>query len=295
VLSSSPENGSTGVSKINPALELKFDNAMNPSETYDALSIKGVYQNVSGSTSTTETRDLKALAATPVWSDGNKRLNVTFSGYFKDREQITMKLSTEAKSEDGHALAQAFTSSFKTAFGTAQIFRVDGQGCVLNDGTTAISPEFTYVGDDNRARESRCFYSFNFSSLPNDLLRISFETQIRLTPSGPLGYPDDFLGKLLVEGVNFGDSIDANDFNTDRTVAAAHQFSNYGGLKVIQVAEQVRYAWEHRASNGNRAQFRVRYENGSSGDNYEDGTYFFGPSPTTPDNAPYLYVYYETL
>ncbi|HSJ53859.1 MAG TPA: hypothetical protein VLC52_08920, partial [Anaerolineae bacterium] len=138
---------------------------------------------------------------------------------------------------------------------------------------------------------ARGFLSFNLSDLPAGATIESVE--LRFYQQEILGSPYAKLGNLVLERVDFGSNLDADDFSTPAldsgTIA---QQTSAGAWYVISDPTLVTWLEREASAGRSRLQLRLRFAQETDGDGEEDYVSLLGGGLLSGQNAPQLIVVY---
>jgi Bacterial Ig-like domain len=185
----------------------------------------------------------------------------------------TFSVSGAAKDAAGNSLA-LLSSSFSTlrafyteCFGIASL---DGQ--VNSNQSFSATDQFIVIGDFGDNLSSRGFFSFDLTTcipagaLANKaVLKDIYKQQIAGNPPA--------LGSMLLEHVNYGNSLGADDYNTPvlTNLGIFDSTSAPAGTRIdTDVTRAVQNDLDNRATRSNRSQYRLRFGTDSNNDNNAD-------------------------
>jgi hypothetical protein len=208
----------------------------------------------------------------------------------------TFSVSGAAKDAAGNSLA-LFSSSFSTlrAFYTEcfGIANLDGYVDTSGQAFTGLSPR---VGDLRDNAGVRAFFSFDLSAcLPAG--RIVKDAVFNVYKDVGIGSPYT-LGSVSLEHVNYGDSLDAADYNTP-VLADLGIFDSsstpvrervYTDVTADAVTAAVQDDLANRATRGNRSQFRLRFPVATNNNNNEEWVLYGDTESGGRDFAPFIQV-----
>ncbi len=208
----------------------------------------------------------------------------------------TFSVSGAAKDAAGNSLA-LFSSSFSTlrAFYTEcfGIANLDGYVDASGQAFPGLSPR---VGDLRDNAGVRAFFSFDLSAcLPAG--RIVKDAVFNVFKPEGIGNPYS-LGSVSLEHVNYGDSLDAADYNTP-VLADLGIFDSsstpvrervYTDVTANGVTAAVQDDLANRATRGNRSQFRLKFPVATNNNNNEEWVLYAGAESESRDLAPFIQV-----
>lgn len=262
VASASPATGSLGNAR-RPTLRVNFSEAMDKASTQAALTI-------------TQPAGFDMTKGAFLWSNGDKTVSYTPDVVFPYGTVVEWRLATTAEDLSQNKLQAGFTRTFTvrrlTTVSLAPTPALDGY--LSNTGTANATGVSYSVGDTATGQSLRAFLSFDLTPLPEDLLGFTAVT-FKVTQSSVAGAPFGVsaLGDLLVESVDYGPTLAADDFN--RPVlqvfnATTGMFEDLrkvlsttpaAGLRTVDQRVKVNEDWIKRGTLGKRSQFRLRFTN----------------------------------
>jgi methionine-rich copper-binding protein CopC len=260
VVDTTPDSDEIGV-KRDGSITLFFSEAMDTTATGNAITVQGSSWN--------DGFDLG-------WGSDKKGVTLIPHSEFPYGENIVVTVGTGAKDEAGNALAQAYVFEFR----------------VIRRTTTTLTPVASLSGqavaggylvaDNGFAGEItndsiRTMLTFDLSGLPADLTSIT-SAFLYLRETSVTGNPYGELGDLQAHHVNYGASLDANDFNTSTLTICNQNLCipdphsvvmtlNLAGRSATDT-DKVQSDWNKRSERGNRSQYLIRFAQ----DRNEDGT-----------------------
>ena len=293
IVSLKPAPNSRGVLD-SATMEIEF------SEEMDQQSAQAAFQELADSKNT------PFGSLTFNWSNDGKTMFVKPVNGLKysdndEANQYAYRITTTAKDLAGNKLDTgqgAGPSTFFFTFATHyKTIRSDAalDGYIISSGGVRAISASIIVGDTNMDYGERGFLSFDLNSLPAGTLRIE-DARVAIYPYQKMGNPNT-LGQLRVVSVNYGDSLDMQDFDAagigNFRLLKPKVVSN--PLKNEWVAKSFEHAvqddWTNRASRGMRSQFKIYYEKKSNSNQVLDGMSFWsGNGPAA--KRPYLWVKY---
>ncbi len=224
---------------------------------------------------------------------------------------VSWSVSTAAKDLAGNTLASSVSHSFRVAYlGQKSLYSVATlDGSVYNDGAVYTTDSWASAGDVSSGKFLRAFYSFNLGELTGTVARINSAT-LYLYQSTYAGSPDTELGTFWVQSVDYGTSLDKNDFNlpvlqtfqcrfvSGRIICGLYdeQLSlnvSAAGSKSLTVTRKVLDDWNNRSTRGLRSQFRMRFATDVSYDSAGDYVNIYTRENGTQSTWPSIYVEYE--
>lgn len=277
LVSSSPVNNAIGVERESNIV-IKFSEPMDKASAQAAFSVTSpAFLNI-GSFS---------------WNAAGTIM--TFNPSFIPSHNTTIKwtVSTAAKDSAGNTLAVSTSGQFRTLrIKTIKIYSTDSlDGTVSNNGNVQTGAFDVFLGDLANNTYQREFLSFDMTSLPSNLIRLTaanlYSKQIFVG-----GNPYTDLGRVYVRSVDYGSSLNANDF--EKPTSGSALLSNNGNItfKSANVFSMFKSDWTNRAAQANRAQFRLSFNTNVSTDAQAD-LVAFCTSSCPAANRPYVQVSYE--
>jgi hypothetical protein len=286
VVSIDPPDGATGV-RDDQSIVLTF------SEKMDQLSAQAAYQS----------GDLPASEVTFNWNTEGTQLTVKANDFLEyaagedpsiEAKTYALSVTSTAKDVAGNSLTP-FSSSFSTLkvivtsiYATAGL---DGDcygstGCDLARATFAVGDLATAPTDSG----FRGFVSFDLRTLPTGVVAdearlIIYKAFINFNSGGPDPYP---LGDMLLENVNYGNSLTGEDYNTPVIVglgifdSGSEPATGYLGSDVTSALND---DLDNRTARGNRSQYRFRFpieNNDNNASDYVSFTSSDGPEGQRP-------------
>jgi PKD repeat protein len=233
----------------------------------------------------------------------NPNVNLKYSNGVGTDGQFTFTLADTATDLAGNKLASAqfvFRTFRKVFKRLDSVSNLDGE--VSSSGGVRKTGDDMDVGDTSSNGETRGFLSFDLSELPETLTSrdvLSVNLSIRQTTLQ--GAPYTNLVSLVVDHVNFGSVLEANDFGTialsSRTpfsndIINQDKNSDDFGMQEFMLSA-LKDDLEQRSGRGNRSQFRLRFQNTTDNDSVEDSAQFLTLEGGADDsNEPELSVAY---
>jgi hypothetical protein len=223
------------------------------------------------------------------WSADGKTMTFNPSSNFPYAVVAAWRLTTGAMDLAGNAIAAQVTRSFNVIKqGTLVVNSVGASdGIARSDGLVSLNYASIHAGETDGAA-IRAFVTFNLSALPATTERITmaavylYQMQLHGDPAAMLG------GAPKLERVNFGETLDASDFNVarftgyndsvDLTIGAAGAWRGNGAL-----ALGVWDDFKNRAARGNLSQYRVRLPNLTSAPDGQNWVSFYGGDSADTD------------
>jgi methionine-rich copper-binding protein CopC len=259
VVDTTPDSDQLGI-KRDATITLFFSEAMNTAATGSAITVQGSSWN--------DGFDLG-------WGSDKKGVTLMPHSAFPYGENIVVTVGTGAKDEAGNALAQAYVFEFRVIRRTTTtlypVQALSGQAV----------PGGYLVSDNGFAGEItndsiRTMLTFDLSGLPSDLTSIT-SAFLYLREVSVTGNPYGELGGLEAHHVNYGASLDGNDFDTSTLTICNQNLCipdphsvvmtlNLGGRSATDTAK-VQSDWNKRGERGNRSQYLVKFAQ----DRNEDG------------------------
>jgi hypothetical protein len=218
---------------------------------------------------------------------------IPYSYNVDDALTYTFSVSGGAEDAAGNALA-LFTSSFSTlrgfyteCFGIANLDGyVDGNGFAF----AQFNPR---AGDLRDNAGVRAFFSFDLSAcLPEG--RILKDAVFNVYRDVGVGNPYA-LGSVMLEHVNYGDSLGADDYNTPVLADFGifdSSFATQRSRLFVSVTSAVQDDLDNRTSRGNRSQFRLRIPVDTNNNNNEDWAIYGDTEAGGRDFVPFIQVNY---
>ena len=209
VVSLDPAAGAVGVTKTT-SISIVFNEPM------DTASVEAAY----GSSS----EGLKPAQVTFTWEDGDKKLVISPKAELAYSPNATpiiysFALAGSAADKAGNSLGTTLVSSFSTLRTLSATLTGESiDGYIEDDGAgsytafTSGSPVFVGIQDSSGGMFSchRAYFSFPLSGLPEGVTEFT-AADLQLYS---VEYPDDnFNNSFLIAHVDYGDSLDAGDFN----------------------------------------------------------------------------------
>jgi hypothetical protein len=259
IVDTTPDSDEIGV-KRDGTITLFFSEAMDTTATGNTITVQGSSWN--------DGFDLG-------WGSDKKGVTLIPHSAFPYGENIIVTIGTGAKDEAGNALAQAYVFEFRVIRRTVTTLypvqalsgqAVPGGYLVSNNG---FAGELT---NDS----TRTMLTFDLSGLPADLTSIT-SAFFYLRQESVTGNPYGELGNLEAHHVNYGPSLDANDFNTQTITICAFTVCIPNSHSVVMTLSlagrsatdtaKVQDDWNKRSQRGNRSQYLIRFAQ----DRNEDG------------------------
>jgi hypothetical protein len=285
IVSITPGNGAVGIAK-DAKITIKFSEPMNKIATQLAY------------TST----DLPSVQFT--WSENDTTLEIDPVGdlnYISTGKEYSFSLGATATDLAGDALSP-INSTFRTFKELTTTLKSDAarDGWIRSDNAVDTTSKLN-VGDstfvDNAQYKS--YLSFDLSSLEVSGLTLSDRiilAKLRLFQDFPVGLPYTNLAfngkKLMAAHVNYGNTLDAIDFNTsilgefnttiDDTDLEWKEYLN--GLSFVQ------NDWDNRKARGKRSQYMLFFPKATNGDGIADIAHF--KAGDNASNQPELKITY---
>jgi PKD repeat protein len=180
------------------------------------------------------------------------------------------------------------------------VSNLDGE--VSSSGSVSKTGDFIDVGDDSNNAETRGFLSFDVSELPATLTtRDVLSAEFTIGQKTLSGAPYTNLVSLVVDHVNFGAALEAEDFGT--TALSSHtpfsndipntkKSTNNFGMQDFMLSA-LNDDLTQRSARGNRSQFRLRFQKSTNKDSFEDSARFLSLEGGAANNfQPVLSVTY---
>lgn len=301
-----PTVASTSPTSASYANPLATDITVTFSEDVDKASAQAAFQVLSPAGHNTGSFN---------WLDG-KTMVFNPDTDFVLSDYVSCRVSTAVKDLAGNYLAGNYNFGFTVVRpGTLSIkssAALDGYLWSSNLSGNYTGNLFFYTGDNSINAYSRSFVSFDLSALPATTVSITDAT-LNLYQESLSNSPYSTLGSLYAERVDYGASLDG----TDMTIAPkqhlvrfvwicdpfCHLVAQYAddlytlstttttGWKTVDVATSAINAFNDRANNGSRCQFRMRFATTTDSDAVSDWTVL--TSGNAASNQPYLYVSYQ--
>jgi methionine-rich copper-binding protein CopC len=259
IIDTTPDSDQLGI-KRDATITLFFSEAMNTAATGSAITVQG--------STWSDGFDLG-------WGSDKKGVTLIPHSAFPHGENIVVTIGTGTKDEAGNALAQPYIFEFRVIRRTTTtlypVQALSGQAV----------PGGYLVSDNGFAGEItndsvRTMLTFDLSALPSDLTNIT-SAMLYLSQASVTGNPYGELGNLEAHHVNYGASLDANDFNTSTLTICNQNLCipdphsvvmtlNLGGRSATDTTK-VQSDWNKRSERGNRSQYLIRFTQ----DRNEDG------------------------
>ncbi len=288
VISVFPQDGYHGF-KRGQAITIGF------SEPMDAAATEGAFQLLDSAGA--------PVAVSFSWEDEGRRLvaaPVDPVAYSADASYTNYRLllSTGAKDKAGNPLAQGLDVTFSTlrrVTATLTSEAIDGMVFSGSSHLTYDDLDHIWVGDRDTNRCVYGYFSFALTGLPEDLEEV-YDARFFAYATGVEGTPyNDLGGWLLLDHVDYGDSLDGSDFdlaplsdpdNNPETLQASDGWST--GWFVVGNLQ--RWLQGDLDAGRNRIQLRYRFADCTDGDGSHDTLHL--TSAESSSNQPYLEVDY---
>jgi Bacterial Ig-like domain len=283
VVSIDPPNGATGV-EDDQSIVITF------SEKMDQLSAQAAYQSA----------DLPASEVTFNWNAEGTQLTVKANDFLEyaagddpsiEAKTYALTVTSTAKDVAGNSLTP-FSSSFSTLrvisaaiYGTASL---DGtESCVLTRETFLVGDLFDGPTDSG----SRGFVSFDLTDIPAGA--VAEEARVIINKVRINNNPYD-LGDILLEHMNYGDSLDGNDYDMP-VLADLGSLDSASAPATGYLSSEVTSAFNddlaNRTMRGNRSQYRLRFPI-ENNDNDASDYVVFTSSDGPEGQRPFINVVY---
>jgi methionine-rich copper-binding protein CopC len=262
IVSVTPDFDEIGV-KRDAVITITFSEPMDTTSVFQNNSISsGIYE---GNNTTTFS-----------WNAEKTVLSLPHTALFKYGANIVFSLTTGVKDAAGNALAQPFAFEFRvirrTTTTLTPVAALSGQAAQGGYFVTDTG----YAGE-NTNESIRTALTFDLSGLPLDLTAIT-SASLYLSQTSVTGNPYGELGNLEAHHVNYGASLDGNDFNTSTLTICNQNLcipdphsvvmnqNVLGGRSATDTAK-VQNDWNKRSERGNRSQYLIKFAQ----DRFEDG------------------------
>ncbi|MFY1824950.1 Ig-like domain-containing protein [Myxococcus fulvus] len=287
VLATTPSNEALGVAR-NTLIEVVFSEPMNRASVEAAfvvLAPAGLNQG------------------TIAWNSASTVLTYTLSTSLAYGTNVQWQLSTGAKDVAGNALTEIIARNFRAVRQGTMTFDFDPMTTGELSGPTPWRQTATYnyasVGDWFGNAPTRLFLGFQMSTLPENLITIQ-QARLKWWTNGQAGEPFKNLGQLLLEPVNYGETIPVS-FENDPTLipilytqptgsAMVIPETGIGKPGIIDVTTMVAADWTHRELRNKRSQYRLRF---TAETNFNDTTDALYSEAETHPKLAELEVVYE--
>lgn len=261
-----PADGAVGVLP-NRLISLKF------SEPMDHASVEAALSSVAlGSAYTVSWTDDTRLSIA-----SNEGLPVVAAEAQDQGVEVDLALSTGARSKAGLELAAPWSGSFRVArsYEASIAYEANLTGRISKIGA-ASSGLFT-VGDTSAGQTFQAVATFDVTDVPR-VVEVD-EAVVLVKASGTLGDPWGTLGDLLVDVVDY-DVLKPSLYNVAglTTPVVGPGKLNELGSWTADVASLVTYAFEERATLGDRIQLRFAFEQEGSANDQSDSVEFLKQS-----------------
>ncbi len=264
------------------------------SEPMDAAATEGAFQ-------------LQGPAGAPVavnfsWEDGGRRLVATPVDpvvYSADASYTNYRLllSTGAKDKAGNPLAQGLDVAFSTMRRVTATLTSDAIDGMVFSGSPHLTYDglsYIWVGDRDTRRCAYGYFSFDLSGLPEGLEQV-YDARFFAYATGVEGAPyNDLGGWLLLDHVDYGDSLDGSDFDLDPLSDPNQQpetlQANNGGWTSGWFVVGNLQRWLQEDLKAGRDHFQLRYRFTACTDSDSSHDTLRLTSSESNDHKPYLEV-----
>ncbi len=179
-------------------------------------------------------------------------------------------------------------TSMSFAQSTITLNSTSGVDGIVTSGGSVMTIAEIFAGDTYVNTGVRGFVSFDIASIPPGATIIS--ATLKMYQEAVNGTPYADLGNIMVDHIDYGPTLDSDDYSLLALEDDIGTISNNGAFefKTLDVTESLQDDMDHGRT---RSQYRLRFPTQTDNDSIEDAAFFV--QANYGDNSPKLVVIYE--